>query len=175
MRILILLLVCGVCVDCKDEAEDEVLKVDKAKTQLSTVGKAVQVSFLRSRKFPTELGLLVQSRLLPEKQTVDPWGQPLCYEQSVGTKCSSTPPTGTFSLCSSGPDKTFRTKDDICFGDREITDDEGMACVRLCAFRKAGTPNACPECPPDRPDFTDCLKRACVDKFVQDCAMDCRR
>ena len=88
-------------------------KEDIAKTQLSTVGKAVQVSYLRNREYPNDLKVLVEARLLPEKQLKDPWQQDIIYNYP-----SSKGDGHTFDLCSKGKDQRENSEDDICFEDQ---------------------------------------------------------
>ena len=79
-------------------------KVDATRAQLRTVANAVDL-YAAENDFPTDLREVVETRLVKEKQLVDPWKQDIIYSQ---------PAQRSHDLCSKGPDKVEGNDDDIC-------------------------------------------------------------
>jgi general secretion pathway protein G len=83
-------------------------KVDATSAQLRTVGNAIDL-YAAEKDFPTDLREVVESRLLKEKQLVDPWQQDIIYNQPAQRNSDNA-----YDLCSKGPDKAEGNDDDIC-------------------------------------------------------------
>ncbi len=83
-------------------------KVDACKAQLRTVANGVDL-FAAENDFPSDLRDVVESKLVKEKQLVDPWKQDFIYNYPA-TKGQDN----AYDLCSKGPDKVEGNDDDIC-------------------------------------------------------------
>lgn len=85
---------------CGQPAVSE-LAQGQAEDGLNRLGTAVNNWYARKRDVPPSLQALVDVKYLKAEQLVDPWGTPYRLDDH-----------GT--VCSSGPDKTAGTTDDIC-------------------------------------------------------------
>ena len=83
-------------------------KVDATRAQLRTVANAVDL-YAAENDFPTDLREVVETRLVKEKQLVDPWKQDIIYSQPAQRSQDNA-----YDLCSKGPDKVEGNDDDIC-------------------------------------------------------------
>ena len=83
-------------------------KVDATKAQLRTVANAVDL-YAAENDFPSDLRVVLEDKLIKERQLVDPWRQDFIYSYP-----GSRNPDNTYDLCSKGPDKVEGNDDDIC-------------------------------------------------------------
>jgi general secretion pathway protein G len=83
-------------------------KVDATRAQLRTVSMAIDL-YAAENDFPTDLREVVETRLVKEKQLVDPWKQDIIY-----TNPAQQSQDNAYDLCSKGPDKVEGNDDDIC-------------------------------------------------------------
>ena len=83
-------------------------KVDATRAQLRTVANAVDL-YAAENDFPSDLREVVETRLVKEKQLVDPWKQDIIY-----TNPAQRAQDNAYDLCSKGPDKVEGNDDDIC-------------------------------------------------------------
>jgi general secretion pathway protein G len=83
-------------------------KVDATKAQLRTVANAVDL-YAAENDFPSDLRVVLEDKLVKEKQLVDPWREDFIYSYP-----GSRNPDNTYDLCSKGPDKVEGNDDDLC-------------------------------------------------------------
>lgn len=83
-------------------------KVDATRAQLRTVANAIDL-YAAENDFPTDLREVVETRLVKEKQLVDPWKQDIIYASPAQRSQDNA-----YDLCSKGPDKVEGNDDDIC-------------------------------------------------------------
>ena len=83
-------------------------KVDATKAQLRTVANAVDL-YAAENDFPSDLRVVLESKLIKEKQLVDPWKQDFIYSYPASRNADNQ-----YDLCSKGPDKVEGNDDDIC-------------------------------------------------------------
>ncbi len=83
-------------------------KIETTKTLVDNVAKSCASYAVTHRGLPRDLDELVERKYIKKNQTVDPWQNDLEY--SAG----SSGQIDDFELCSSGPDGTPGSEDDIC-------------------------------------------------------------
>jgi len=83
-------------------------KVGACEAGLRTVANAVDL-YAAENDFPSDLRVVLEDKLIKEKQLVDPWKQDLIYSYP-----GSRNPDNAYDLCSKGPDKVEGNDDDIC-------------------------------------------------------------
>jgi len=83
-------------------------KVDATKAQLRTVANAVDL-YAAENDFPSDLRVVLEDKLVKEKQLVDPWKEDFIYSYP-----GSRNPDNIYDLCSKGPDKVEGNDDDLC-------------------------------------------------------------
>lgn len=85
-------------------------RIETTKTLLDNVGKACASYAVTHRNLPSDLNELVERKYIKQNQLVDPWDNELEYIPGSSGQIDD------FSLCSSGPDGSSGTEDDICSG-----------------------------------------------------------
>ena len=83
-------------------------KGDATKAQLRTVANAVDL-FAAENDFPSDLRVGLETKLVKEKQLVDPWKEDFIYSYPASRNSDNA-----YDLCSKGPDKVDGSDDDIC-------------------------------------------------------------
>ena len=85
-------------------------KIMSTKTLVDNVAKGAAAYAVTHRRLPKDLGELVEAKYIKKNQTRDPWDGDLEYTPGSGNDIDD------FTLCSSGPDKSPGSDDDICSG-----------------------------------------------------------
>ncbi len=86
-------------------------RIQSTKTLIDNVAKgASSYAVTHNGRLPKDLGELLDAKYIKKNQTRDPWDNELEYSEGSGGDIES------FTLCSSGPDGSPGSEDDICWG-----------------------------------------------------------
>jgi general secretion pathway protein G len=85
-------------------------KVMTTKTLVDNVAKGATTYAITHHRLPKDLNELVDAKYIKKNQTRDPWDNDLDYNEGSGSDIDD------FTLCSSGPDGSPGSDDDICHG-----------------------------------------------------------
>ncbi len=100
----------SVCTDADQKRTNFLLaaQLKSTRTQIDNLTKSVMTYAVTHRRLPKNLGVLVEKKYIRVSQLRDTWRNPFHF------KAGATGELDDFTLCSSGPDATLGTEDDIC-------------------------------------------------------------